>query len=202
MARAFRKPAASSSSMSRVDECASPSTSMRSSARGCISAPGSSGSPKSSGTIMFNSLGRWFRRQSVGRKLSTTALATTGATLMAACSVFAVYDYINLRSRLVRDVTMLADVVGTNSTAALTFKDAAAAAETLRAAAANEHILDARLFTRDGTLLATYMRQGASRSHTLPEEVALPGIEALALFEGNQLRVVRSISLNGEIIGS
>ena len=87
---------------------------------------------------MFNRIGTWFRRQSVARKLTTTALTTSGVTLMAACTVFATYDYINLRSRLVRDVTMLADVVGTNSTAALTFKDAAAATQTLRAAAAND----------------------------------------------------------------
>ena len=111
---------------------------------------------------MFNSLGTWFRRQSVARKLTTTALTTSGVTLIAACTVFATYDYVNCRSRLVRDVTMLADIVGTNSTAALTFKDAAAAAETLRATAVNEHILDARLFTRDGTLLATYMRPDVS----------------------------------------
>ncbi len=107
---------------------------------------------------MFNSLGTWFRRQSVERKLTTTALTTSGVTLVAACTVFATYDYINSRARLVRDVTMLADIVGTNSTAALTFKDATAAAETLRATAVNEHILNARLFTRDGALLATYMR--------------------------------------------
>jgi len=151
---------------------------------------------------MFNSIGTWFRRQSVGRKLTTTALTTSGVTLMAACTVFATYDYINSRAQLVRDVTMLADILGTNSTAAMTFKDATAAAETLRATAANEHILDARLFTRDGTLLATYIRQGAARSPALPDDVVPPGIGAKALFEGNLLRVVRSISLNGEIIGT
>ena len=68
--------------------------------------------------------------------------------------MFAVSDYANSRSRLVRDVTMLADIVGTNSTAALTFKDAIAATDTLRATAVNEHILDARLFTPDGTPLS------------------------------------------------
>ena len=151
---------------------------------------------------MFNSLGTWFRRQSVARKLTTTALTTSGVTLIAACTVFATYDYVNSRSRLVRDVTMLADIVGTNSTAALTFKDAAAAADTLRATAVNEHILDARLFTRDGTLLATYMRPGLSWSPALPEDATPPGVEAVALFEGNHLRVVRPISLNHEIIGS
>ena len=151
---------------------------------------------------MFNSLGTWFRRQSVARKLTTTALTTSGVTLMAACTVFATYDYVNSRSRLVRDVTMLADIVGTNSTAALTFKDAAAAADTLRATAVNEHILDARLFTRDGTLLATYMRPGISSSPALPDDAKPPSIEAVALFEGSRLRVVRPISLNHEIIGS
>ena len=45
--------------------------------------------------VKFNSLGSWFRRQSVGRKLTTTALFTSGVTLLAACTVFAIYDYVN-----------------------------------------------------------------------------------------------------------
>src|ERR1700682_1338163 len=123
---------------------------------------------------MFNSLGTWFRCQSVARKLTTTALITSGVTLVAACTVFATYDYLNSRSRLVRDVAMLADIVGTNSTAALTFKDATGAADTLRATAVNEHILNARLFTRDGALLATYQRADASWSLAMPDDDAPP----------------------------
>ena len=151
---------------------------------------------------MVHSLGTWFRRQSVGRKLTTTASITSGLTLIAACTVFAGYDYLNSRSRLVRDVTMLADIVGTNSTAALTFRDATAAADTLRATAVDEHILDARLFTRDGTLLATYLRAGPSGRSVVPKDLIPSGGETVALFEGNRLRVVRSISFDREIIGS
>jgi two-component system sensor histidine kinase/response regulator len=151
---------------------------------------------------VFNSIGTWFRRQSVARKLTATALTISGLTLVAASTVFATYDYINSRSRLVRDVTMLADIVGTNSTAALTFKDAAAAAETLRATAVNEHVIDAQLFTRDGTLLATFRRPGMPSSRALPDDARQPGSEPVALFEGNRLRVVRPITLNSEIIGS
>jgi two-component system sensor histidine kinase/response regulator len=150
---------------------------------------------------MVHSLGTWFRRQSVGRKLTATALITSVVALLAACTVFATYDYVNSRSRLVRDVTMLAEIVGTNSTAALTFKDATAAADTLRATSVNEHILDARLFTRDGTLLATYMREGLSLSLVLPEDGTSPGEQGLARFEGNRLRVARTIVLNYETIG-
>src|ERR1700724_2410951 len=99
---------------------------MRPSAPGSTSALDCSDSPRSYGTVMFNSLDTWFRNQSVARKLTSTALTNSGVTLLAACMVFATYDYTSMRSRLVGDVTMLADIVETNSTAALTFKDATA----------------------------------------------------------------------------
>ena len=150
---------------------------------------------------MFNSLATWFRRQPVARKLTTTALTTTGVALLAASTVFAGYDYVSSRSRLVRDVELLADIVAANSAAALTFGDAEAAAGTLRTTALNPHILDARLFAKDGTLLATYTRPGLSGRHALPEDVTPVGVEAIALFEGDHLRVVRPIVLGGEILG-
>jgi two-component system sensor histidine kinase/response regulator len=152
-------------------------------------------------SLGFKGLGAWFRRQSVAHKLTTAALTTTGVTLVAACTVFATYDYLNSRARLVRDVTMLADIVGTNSTAALTFKDAAAAAETLRATAVYEHILVARLFTRDGTLLATYIRSGIAAVDTGAADAKPPTVEA-AWFGRKYLYVVRSILLNHEIVGT
>jgi two-component system sensor histidine kinase/response regulator len=144
----------------------------------------------------------WFRRQSVGQKLTTTALITSGVTLLAACTVFATYDYVNSRSRLIRDVTMLADIVGTNSTAALTFNDASAAAETLRATAVNEHILGARLFSRDGSLLATYLRPDRWIPAAQRDDGSRPGLVPVAIFEEQNLRVVRTIALNHEVIGS
>jgi signal transduction histidine kinase/DNA-binding response OmpR family regulator len=150
--------------------------------------------------VKSDSLGIWFRRQSVARKLTTTALTTSGVTLIAACTVFGIYDYVNLRARLVRDVTLLADIVGTNSTAALTFGDAEGGSETLRVTAINDHILDARLFTRDGMLLATYVRPGIVPP--APDAAPWRGVEAAAVFENGRLRVVRRVVLNHEIIGS
>jgi signal transduction histidine kinase/ActR/RegA family two-component response regulator len=151
---------------------------------------------------MFNRPETWFRRQSVTRKLTTMVLATSSLTLMIACTVFAVYDYTSSRSRLVRDVTMLADIVGSNSTAALTFKDAAAAEDTLRATAINEHILDARLFTRDGTRLAIYTRPGFTWRSSSTDDPARQTPDARAIFEEGHLRVVRPILFHEEIVGS
>jgi two-component system, sensor histidine kinase len=151
---------------------------------------------------MFNRPETWFRRQSVTRKLTTMVLTTSGLTLMVACTVFAIYDYASSRSRLVRDVTMLADIVGSNSTAALTFRDAVAAEDTLRATAINEHILDARLFTRDGTRLAVYVRPGYPLRSLAGDDPARQTPDARAIFEHGHLRVVRPIVLHRDIVGS
>jgi two-component system, sensor histidine kinase and response regulator len=126
---------------------------------------------------MRNRLGIWFRGQSVARKLTATVLATSGVTLLVACMVFAIYDYVSDRARLVRDVRMFADIVGTSCTGALTFHDAQAAEETLRVAAVNEHILDVQVFTQDGTLLASYVRPGIAPTGRLSVEqpIALNG---------------------------
>jgi signal transduction histidine kinase/DNA-binding response OmpR family regulator/HPt (histidine-containing phosphotransfer) domain-containing protein len=146
--------------------------------------------------------GTWFRRQSVGRKLTTTALFTSGVALVAAIAVLVAYDYYSQRTRLVRDVTTLAEIVGANSTGALTFTDAAAAAETLRAVRAHSHILSARLVTPDGKTLATFMPGGAATSGEAAEDTAWPAVGAPARIEGGRVRVARPITLNGDLIGS
>jgi signal transduction histidine kinase/CheY-like chemotaxis protein len=151
---------------------------------------------------MFTRLEGWFRRQSVARKLTTMVLTTSGLTLMVACTVFAVYDYATSRSRLVRDVTMLADIVGSNSTAALTFNDAGAAEDTLHAMALNAHILDARLFKRDGTRLAVYARPGFSWKTNGSDNPLVQTPVSQVFFEQEHLRVVRPILLHDEMVGS
>ena len=151
---------------------------------------------------MTTRLAAWFRRQSVDRKLTAMVLCTTGVTLVVACVVFAVYDYVTSRSRLVRDVAMMADVVGSNSTAALSFSDAGTASETLSAMARNPHIRDARLFLHDGTVLATYRRPdtGSDLPHTAHAPWG-PADGPLAIFEDDHLRVVRPVVLRSEVVG-
>src|SRR5436190_12595655 len=110
----------------------------------------------------------WFNDLPMARKLVALGLATSGATALAICATILVYDVTTARARLVRDVSLLADVVGTNSTAALAFRDATNAADTLRSAAANEHIMSASLLLPDGRVFASYRRPGA------PEPVLPP----------------------------
>jgi signal transduction histidine kinase/ActR/RegA family two-component response regulator len=149
---------------------------------------------------MVTSLATWFRRQPLRRKLTATVLSTSAVTLITGCVVFATYDYIDARARLVRDVTLLADMLGTNSIAPLTFNDATAAAETLRATAVNEHIDSARLYMPNGALLASYVRPG-SRMPAEHDRDLLARADA-AVFEGTHLHVVRPIVLDRGVIGT
>ena len=57
-----------------------------------------------------------------------------------ACLALVAYDTSAARTSLTRDIGMLADVVGTNSTAAVSFSDAKGATETLNAVAVNKNV--------------------------------------------------------------
>ncbi len=136
------------------------------------------------------------------RKLTTTVLSISGVTMVAVCVVFAAYDYLDARARLVRDVTLLADVIGTTSIAPVAFTDGAAATETLRAAAVNEHIVGVQLFLPDGRQLASYARPGGTPPRQGFGGVGTRAPATGAWYSGDVLRVVRPVVLDGERVGT
>src|SRR6478609_2599650 len=95
---------------------------------------------------------RWFRDLPLARKLITIGVVTSATTVLAACLAILAYDIVSSQQRLAREVGLLADVVGSNSTAAIAFSDAASANEILGAVAANEHILSASIRLPDGSV--------------------------------------------------
>jgi len=148
---------------------------------------------------MRNKIAAWIRRQSLARKLTAAVMIIAAGTLTIACLVIAVYDYTSARARFVEDVTAIADVVGSNSTAALAFNDPRAAGETLRAVSVLDQIVRAELFTNDGRRLATYVRGSGSEA---------PGTDAAPLqpkagvsFQNGNLLVARPVLLDGQAVG-
>src|ERR1700692_4619871 len=95
-------------------------------------------------------LNAYVGRLSLAGKLTAIGILTSATALVIAAAVLVVYDRSSSRERLLRDTTSLADVVGNNSTAALTFGDAKAAVETLRVVAVNGHIVSAAILSIDG----------------------------------------------------
>jgi signal transduction histidine kinase/DNA-binding response OmpR family regulator len=101
------------------------------------------------------------------------------------------------RQSKLRDLTMLAEVLGSNSTAAMTFTDSSVAGEVLQAASDNEHILAARVYRSDGQPFATYLRPSETAGFSFPA-VETSG----SRFERDRLVVFRPIVLDGRTIGT
>ncbi len=129
-------------------------------------------------------------------KLTLIFTLTSGLALLLACAAFLAYDIVSFRARMVGDLETLAQVVGDNSTAALTFNDPEAAEEVLGALRAKRDITAAFLFMPDGRIFASYRRPGT------PGPAPVRTIETGGYrFEGEHLEVFRTIQLGDQAAG-
>jgi signal transduction histidine kinase len=96
------------------------------------------------------------RRGSITRKLTTLILLISGTVVLLTCGTLLAYEVVTFRRAMVNTLTTLAQVVATNSTAALAFDNRADAANVLSALVADPHIVAAALYDADGRLFARY----------------------------------------------
>jgi signal transduction histidine kinase/CheY-like chemotaxis protein len=138
-----------------------------------------------------------YRDLPIRHKLRLIVMLTVGAALTVACGAILIYQYYSLRDSLRRDLGVLAEITGDNSTAALTFADRKAAEELLSGLRAKRSIVTAALYSVDGTVFASYRRDPAAStllSFQLHEE--------RALFEKNRLRIFQRILLKDQLVGA
>ena len=138
------------------------------------------------------SIRRWFRGLSVGRKLTVISLLISSASLIAASSVLVVYDITTARSRLVRDVGVLADVVGRNSTGAIAFTDAEEATKSLQGGSVDGHGVSAAIVLPGGSILASYHRDPAAAMADTVPSFAASTKEPWSAFRGRTLQVLEA----------
>lgn len=140
---------------------------------------------------------RAVRNLSIKRKLTLIIMATSAVALLLACAAFAVYDFFTFRQAMVRDLSTMADIIGANSTAALTFGDQQAAGEMLATLNAKPHIVSASLHTKENQVVATYRRQDQQGEFVPPT----PQADSYQ-FANEHLTVFHRIFLDGEIVGT
>src|ERR1700722_14821708 len=128
----------------------------------------------------------------VKRQVTLVILLTCSATLLLACGALAAYEILDFRRALVRDMTVLADVLAKNTRAALAFQDDRAARETLQALQAEPYVTAACLYTQDGRRFAAYTRTEA------PVEFPAKPAAASFKFEAGALALFRPVVLNGK----
>ena len=138
-----------------------------------------------------------YRDLSIKRKLQVIILLTAGAALALASTVFVSYDLFTSRQSLARDLSTLAQIIGSNSTAALAFNDRNSAKDVLTALSAMPHIVSACIYGKDGKVFVQYRRGGAGK------DISAPQLEKEgAHFGPNRLELFYGIILDGERIGT
>jgi two-component system sensor histidine kinase/response regulator len=133
----------------------------------------------------------------IRRKLMSIIMMTTTAALLLACGTFTFYDMVTFRKSKMQEASLLASIIGSNSTAAISFNDPQIAQETLAALHSEPHVMVARIYLGNGATFATYVRQGAVVTN-LPQ-MAQP---ENSTFTGSTLRVSRRIIGKGDFLGS
>src|SRR5712691_1060541 len=97
---------------------------------------------------------------SIPKKLTWMNMLVSGAALVLASTAFVTYGLISHRETIVRNLTIQAEIVGSNSVSALLFNDPVSAKKTLSALQASTNIVAAGIYTSEGQPFATYERNG------------------------------------------
>ncbi|MCC6349793.1 MAG: response regulator [Candidatus Eisenbacteria bacterium] len=140
---------------------------------------------------------RFLHDLSIRHKLTLITMLTSVVVLLLACSAFLGYELFTFRRTMERDLSILGEVIGNNSTAALTFDDASAARDALSALRAQRHVISACMYRASGVPFANYRREpGAGIQWPARAEVAAAGMHQ------DWLAVVQPVLLDGERIGT
>jgi len=112
---------------------------------------------------------RFLRDVSLKGKLMVIIMSTSSVALLLACAAFVIYEVVLFRRDVVRDLTVKAEVIGSQSTAALIYKDPKTATEILEKLKAEKRIVAACIYGRDGRVLAKYERPDMAGVFSPPE---------------------------------
>ena len=140
---------------------------------------------------------RRLEKLSVRQKMTAIILLVCSAAILLACAVFVIYDSVTFRKDLANDLNRVAEIMVSNSTAALTFGDSDSAREILRSLSAEPHIVEACLYTKQGLVFATYRRRGSEPAfYPPPPQTDNTEVTSKAVI------LFRQIQLKGERIGT
>ena len=89
-------------------------------------------------------------------KLMIAIMSTSIAVLALTCAVFITYEYVTFRKTIVQRLTLRAEIIAANASAALAFQNEADATEILSILAKDPHMMVACLFEKEGRVFAKY----------------------------------------------
>ena len=151
---------------------------------------------------------------SIKNKLVTIIMLTSAIVLLIASTSYIVNDLMTIRSNVVEKLSAIAEVIGSNSTAALAFEDQETAVEILGALRAEPNVAAAYLYNREGKVFGSYYNSSKSPDYLLHNadnmdqhyrnhRVELsPELTNKTTFWDSHIDVFQNIVLDGEIVGA
>ncbi len=134
---------------------------------------------------------------SLKHKLHAIIMLTVSTALVLACSALVAYEYTGLRSSMKSDLEILAQMIGSNSSAALMFSDQRSAWELLQGLKAEPRIAAVCIYSSDGNVFATYVRPDVARIFSPPKPTS-----DRSSFKQARLTVFHAVILDNQPIGT
>src|SRR5688572_3255828 len=139
---------------------------------------------------------KWLLARNIKRKVALIIILALSVGVGVGWGAILVFEDCGTRQMIKHNTQVMANVIGANSSAALSFKDKNAARETLAALRAEPYVLSACLYNSAGEVFATYYRQGVKE--TVPPPVGDEGLT----FGTKTLNLFHKITLENEVIGT
>lgn len=140
----------------------------------------------------------------IKRKLSTIVILISGLLIGFMAIAVTIEKNYSYRSKLIKNSTVLAEIIGANSTAALTFRDQDTAYEILAALRAEQDLIGAALYDANGGLFTSYSNPAfhqISMAGAMPEKIAIPATLPDLAISPRYIDVIQSIALGDKAIG-
>ncbi len=107
------------------------------------------------------------------------------------------YEYFYHQENVSSELTIVAEMIGFNTAAAIVVGDGQTAVNTLQALRADDRILAGRLYTKEGKTVATFFREDTG-TPDVPIVLREPG----DYLEGEHLLLFRRVVMDGKTVGS
>ncbi len=143
---------------------------------------------------MRNSIKRYFLRLALRKKLLFIILFTSILSVIFVLILFIYFSTARVKENLVEEMSVLAEVIGNRSTAAIEFGDIKTATENLNALTARSSVKNACLYDTEKELFAEYFRKEKLRG-------CPPARDLGHEFVNGELQVFYKITIKGDEIG-
>src|SRR5579859_261374 len=140
---------------------------------------------------------RLLHKAPIRKKLMVIIMATSCLALALAAIGFVASEVVTFKQTMNRNLVLLTDVIGANSTAALSFNDTQTGAALLHALVSEQHIQAACIYDKTGILFATYSKPETT-AKPCPSSTPADGTH----FTADTVEISRAILLDGERIGT